>query len=94
LELQIITKGRGHLGRALFRMELTMTETTILEGYLTAEQLAQQLGRDIKTIQRWRRLRQGPPFVKIGSVVLYRVEAVRNWLVDMERVAAPRRRAG
>lgn len=56
----------------------------VLAGYLTKEQLAQQLGISPRTLARWELLRQGPPRVALGRTVLYRVESVHQWLAAKE----------
>jgi hypothetical protein len=68
----------------------------ILEGYITREELAEMLGRDVRTIERWEHERLGPPRTKVGSLIRYRVEAVRQWLTENEKkqVRQPPRREG
>ena len=56
----------------------------ILAGYLTREDLAKALHRSVRTIDRWAVSRIGPPKVKIGRLILYRIDAVRNWLDSLE----------
>ena len=34
----------------------------------------------VASVRRWRLLRQGPKFLKIGSAVRYRAEDVTTWL--------------
>jgi hypothetical protein len=53
---------------------------SILEGYITERELAAQLGRKPSTVERWRRLRIGPPFVRNGKTPLYHVETAHAWL--------------
>jgi hypothetical protein len=53
---------------------------TLLEGYATEAELAAQLKRKPSTVERWRRLRIGPPFVRNGKTPLYHVESARAWL--------------
>jgi predicted DNA-binding transcriptional regulator AlpA len=49
--------------------------------YLTKDQLAQQLGRSTRTIDRWHTQRIGPRRTKVGNkLVLYRKSAVSEWL--------------
>jgi predicted DNA-binding transcriptional regulator AlpA len=57
----------------------------VLQGYLRREELAQQLGRSTRTIDRWEALRQGPPRITVGRTILYNIESVREWLSAMER---------
>ncbi len=57
-----------------------MTDTAILDNYLTEHALALQLGKCERTLQRWRRLRIGPTPTILGNRVLYAVADVRAWL--------------
>ena len=57
----------------------------LLEGYVNREQLAKELGKTLRTIDRWERRRIGPPRVVIGRMILYRREAVREWLLSQEQ---------
>jgi hypothetical protein len=63
------------IGRAL-RREL---------GILTEEEAAAALGRDVKTLRAWRYDRCGPRYVKAGSAVIYRREAILEWLKRSEQ---------
>ena len=56
----------------------------LLDGYVSREQLAKELGKALRTIDRWERRRIGPPRVVIGRMILYRKEAVREWLLSQE----------
>ncbi len=58
---------------------------TILENYLTTTECAAELGIDKRTLERWHRLREGPPRTKIGKRVLYRRAAVAEWLRSREQ---------
>jgi hypothetical protein len=60
-------------------------ETTVLDGYLTKPQLAQQLRQSPRTLDRWETLRIGPPRILIGRTVLFRREAVLAWLEAREQ---------
>jgi predicted DNA-binding transcriptional regulator AlpA len=66
--------------------------TSVLSDYLTKHQLAAQLGRSIRTIDRMALNGEGPPPTKIGSTTLYRREAVLEWLRSRELPAAMRLR--
>jgi predicted DNA-binding transcriptional regulator AlpA len=37
-------------------------------------------GLSVASVRRWRLLRQGPKFMKIGAAVRYRPEDVTSWL--------------
>jgi hypothetical protein len=52
----------------------------ILAGYLSEREMASQLRRNERTLQRWRKQQIGPPFTMIGEAPFYSVEAGRQWL--------------
>ena len=58
---------------------------SVLDGYRTETELACELNRSTKTLQRWRRERIGPPWVKVGNLILYPVNGFRVWLENHER---------
>jgi hypothetical protein len=60
------------------------------EGYVEEFELARQRGVTVRVLQRERQLRTGPPYVKWGRRIFYRIEAVREWLRAREQ--QPRRR--
>lgn len=39
-----------------------------------------------KTLMNWRCAGQGPPFVKVGSCILYRLASVDRWLESQEKL--------
>jgi predicted site-specific integrase-resolvase len=47
---------------------------------LRTEELATQLGRSVVTLERWRRLRKGPPYIRMMGRVIYRQVDVDAWL--------------
>lgn len=49
-------------------------------GLLTADELALVLEITPDTLREWRRLKQGPDFVKAGKNVMYRQKDVLEWL--------------
>ncbi len=57
---------------------------SVLDGFLSEKEYARQRGVTIRTCQRDRALRQSPPYVIIGRQVYYRLEAVRDWLINRE----------
>ena len=77
--------------------EDTTSPSPIFEGYLTKEQLAAQLGRSPRTIDRWALSGQAPAPTYIGRTVLFRRDAVMEWLRSQEttpvRPARKRQRA-
>ena len=56
-----------------------------IPGYLTKEGAAAFLGKSGATLDRWHRLRVGPPRTKIGSSTFYREAALNAWLVAQEQ---------
>jgi hypothetical protein len=64
----------------------------LLEGWLSREQVAAELGISVDTLARWRTRRIGPPCVRLGRKILYRDQAFRDWLLASERklVARPK----
>lgn len=58
--------------------------STVLDDKIRESELAEELGRSVRTLQLWRAQRTGPPFIRLGSQILYRREAVREWLKLLE----------
>ena len=59
----------------------------ILSDFLTREQLAAELQRNARTLDRWEALGIGPPRTRVGRRVLYRRASVQRWLLAQERDA-------
>ena len=55
-----------------------------LEDYIDARTLCEQLAICGRTLDRWHRLRIGPPRVRAGKKILYRKSAVAEWLKNQE----------
>jgi DNA-binding transcriptional MerR regulator len=62
----------------------------LLDGYVSKQELARQLGRSIRTIDRWETKRLGPPRVVVGRTVLYNIDSARKWLASREQGKAQR----
>jgi hypothetical protein len=63
-----------------------MSETeTLLEDFLPKEEAAKELKICERTLDRWRRLGEGPPVTKIGRRVYYRRPTLRAWLCAREQ---------
>ena len=56
----------------------------LLVGWLNRAELAHELTISVDTLQRWETRRVGPPCVRVGRKVLYRKDAVREWLCEQE----------
>jgi hypothetical protein len=55
-----------------------------LENLVEEPDYARIRGVSIRTCQRDRHLRTSPPYIKLGRRVFYRVEAIKNWLINHE----------
>lgn len=60
----------------------------ILSEFLTTEELAAELGRHKRTLDRWGALGTGPPRTRVGRKVLYRRTSVQKWLAAQEQSSA------
>ena len=71
---------------ALMEVEASTPEadTGLLTGWLDRADLARELTLSVDTLQRWETRRMGPPCVRVGRKVIYRMEAVRDWLREQE----------
>jgi predicted DNA-binding transcriptional regulator AlpA len=49
-------------------------------GFLKDREVAAALGMKVSTLRRWRLLRKGPPFHKIGAAVRYSPKDLDTWL--------------
>jgi excisionase family DNA binding protein len=52
---------------------------------MTAEELADYLAVPLATLYAWRYRGDGPPAVKVGRHLRYRVEDVESWLATLAR---------
>jgi predicted DNA-binding transcriptional regulator AlpA len=52
--------------------------TTLLNEY----DVARVTGLSVASVRRWRFLKQGPKYLKIGAAVRYRVEDISAWLAS------------
>jgi helix-turn-helix protein len=57
----------------------------ILSEFLTKEELAAELRRNVRTLDRWAALGIGPPRTCIGRTILYRRASVQKWLAAQEQ---------
>lgn len=56
----------------------------LLDGMMTTAELSEELKRSPETIIRWRRLRIGPPYIRLQGRVLYDRAQVEKWLLDRQ----------
>jgi hypothetical protein len=59
----------------------------LLEGYLTKQQLCEELDITLRTERKKRQLGEAPPYVVLCGEVLYPVDRFRKWLSD--RIVVP-----
>ncbi len=59
--------------------------TYLLQGYLTPQQLAEQLKVTRRTLSRWEVQRLGPPRVVVGRQIFYKLTTVLAWLESREQ---------
>jgi hypothetical protein len=59
----------------------------MLDGYLTEHEFAEQIGRKLRTIRRWRALKEGPPWHRIGRQTYYKKTTLRAWFDGLEQEA-------
>lgn len=60
---------------------------------LTEPQFAELTGRNVRSVQRERARREGPPFIRIGRKVYYRRASIEKWLIASEQ-SQPRAAGG
>lgn len=51
-----------------------------LEPLLNEHDVARITGLSVASVRRWRQLKQGPKYIKLGSAVRYKPEEVSAWL--------------
>ncbi|MBT2145289.1 MULTISPECIES: helix-turn-helix domain-containing protein [unclassified Rhodanobacter] len=56
---------------------------------LTPREAAAVLKRSPVTLERWRRLRRGPPFLRVCGRVLYRAGDIAGWLDSQRQEPEP-----
>ena len=70
-------------------VDLSDSAPSVLDGYITEAELARQLHRSVRTLQRLAARRLGPPRTKIGRLIFYNIEHVRDWISQQEHRASP-----
>jgi predicted DNA-binding transcriptional regulator AlpA len=51
-----------------------------LQELLTERDVARITGLSVASVRRWRLLRQGPKYIKIGAAVRYKAEDIAAWI--------------
>ena len=60
----------------------------LLSEFFEKEQLANELNKTPRTLDRWDALGMGPPRTRVGRRVLYRRTSVQKWLAAQEKSPA------
>lgn len=63
--------------------------TITVSPLMGSREVAAYLKVSESTLSRWRSAGQGPPFLRLGGIARYRVEAVDAWLTSLEHATAP-----
>jgi hypothetical protein len=67
------------------KSRIAMSDSEPILSGLTKEELAAELRRNPRTLDRWRVLGTGPPRTRVGRKVLYRRTSVQKWLAAQEQ---------
>lgn len=66
---------------------------SLLQDYLTRDELTGELRVTPRTIMRWQNQPDGLPYTELGGRILYRRQTVLAWIESHERRPNQRRRA-
>lgn len=64
-----------------------------MKDLLSEDDYAAQRGVSVRTVQRERALRAGPPYVKLGRKVFYRPAAIEAWILAQEQAQQPAKKS-
>lgn len=65
-------------------MSDTAEATAPVSPLLDSREVASYLKVSESTLSRWRSAETGPPFIKLGGIARYRIEAINEWLQKLE----------
>ena len=65
------------------------TEALVVSPLLDSREVAAYLKVSESTLSRWRSAGTGPPFLRLGGIARYRLDAVDRWLSELEHDRAP-----
>jgi hypothetical protein len=71
-------------------IEDEVSNPPLLGDYLTLVQLAGELGKSPRTLERYFVARRGPRKTRIGSTILFKISDVHDWLDSLREPAAAR----
>lgn len=58
--------------------------TIVVSPLMDSREIAAYLKVSESTLSRWRSAGQGPPFLRLGGIARYRIDAVDAWLTSLE----------
>lgn len=61
-------------------------QSKLLADYFSRQELADELGLTLRSLERWAWLRKGPARTKIGNRIYYHRAAVEAWLAEQSEV--------
>lgn len=64
-------------------MSETVAESNLMSPLLDSREVAAYLKVSEATLSRWRTDKKGPPFLRMGGITRYRVDAVEAWLASL-----------
>ncbi|HNV40319.1 MAG TPA: helix-turn-helix domain-containing protein [Ornithinibacter sp.] len=59
-------------------------EMLVVSPLMHSREVAAYLKVSESTLSRWRSAGTGPPFLRLGGIARYRLDAVDRWLADLE----------
>jgi phage terminase Nu1 subunit (DNA packaging protein) len=65
--------------------ELSNRAGSLRAAYFTKAELAAELDRTVRTIDRWLAIGEGPPVTLLGREQIFRKDSVAAWLASRER---------
>jgi predicted DNA-binding transcriptional regulator AlpA len=60
--------------------ERASVASTQFQSLLNEHDVARITGMSVASVRRWRLIRQGPKYLKLGSAVRYRLADITSWL--------------
>ena len=61
-------------------------EALVVSPLLDSREVAAYLKVSESTLSRWRSAGTGPPFLRLGGIARYRLDAVDRWLAELEQL--------
>jgi len=58
---------------------------SLLDGYWSQDEFATQIGKEKRTVQRWAKMRLGPPITLCGKTPYYNIDSAKKWLAGREQ---------